>query len=108
MNKGYFEYAKHGSIGISWVLTTVIYFYLGYKGGMYLDGRFDSAPLFLLVGMLGAVALSMWSLVSGIQSLLAGSGSVGGGDKRVPDREKSNKDAGGTKETRDPARKGPR
>ncbi len=96
-NKGYFEYAKYGSIGISWVLTTSIYFYLGYKGGTYLDQRFDSAPIFLLVGLLGGMALSIKTLITNILELLGSKNAKVDGDEvekespRGMDREKSNK-----------------
>lgn len=96
-NKGYFEYAKYGSIGISWVLTTSIYFYLGFKGGTYLDARFNSAPIFLLLGLLGGMALSLKTLIGNILEIIGSKGSKGGGDESEDtsphglDREKSNK-----------------
>src|SRR5690606_14001311 len=98
-----FEYAKHGSIGISWVLTSVIYFYLGVKGGTYLDERLGSSPAFLLVGLIGALALSLRSMVSLVLAVTSGSGAPGGGQSRVEDREKRNK---ASKETDDPERMG--
>lgn len=69
MDKGYFDFAKYGSIGISWVLSTSIYLYLGYKGGTYLDERFESAPVFLLIGLVVAIGLSFASLMAEILAL---------------------------------------
>ena len=69
MDKGYFDFAKYGSIGISWVLSTSIYLYLGYKGGTYLDGKLGSAPIFLLLGLLLAIGLSVGSLIGEIVAL---------------------------------------
>lgn len=96
-NRGYFDYAKYGSIGISWVLATSIYFYLGYKGGTYLDARLNSAPIFLLIGLLGAVALSLRMLISDIIEMVSKSKDrqdQDGADQSytsAPDREKNNK-----------------
>lgn len=91
MNKGYFEYAKYGSIGISWVLSTSIYLYLGYKGGTYLDERLDSAPVFLLAGLVLAIGLSLRTLVS---EILAVTNEIAHRQQkqgvRGQDREKSN------------------
>ncbi len=98
-----FEYAKHGSIGISWVLTSIIYFYLGYKGGSYLDARLGSSPAFLLVGLIGAMALSIRSMVSLVLAITSGRGAPDDGASRVTDRESRNKS---TQETDDPQRKG--
>ena len=86
--KGYFEYAKYGSIGISWVLSTSIYFYLGYKGGAYLDARFGTTPIFLVVGLLAGMGLSIKTLIGTILAVLDGSRP---GERYGSDREKSNK-----------------
>lgn len=103
VSKGIFEYAKHGSIGISWVLTSVVYFYLGYKGGSYLDSRLGSSPAFLLVGLVGAMALSLRSMVSLVLAITSGQGGQDEGASRVEDRENRNKS---TQETDDPERMG--
>jgi len=101
VSKGVFEYAKHGSIGISWVLTSVIYFYLGYKGGSYLDGRFGSSPAFLLAGLIAAMALSLRNMVSLVLAITSRQGANDGGASRVKDRENRNK---ATQENGDPER----
>lgn len=68
-SKGYFDFARYGSIGISWVVSTSIYLYLGYKGGTYLDGKFESAPIFMLIGLVAGIGLSFASLMSEIVTL---------------------------------------
>ena len=60
------EYTRYGSIGISWVLVTLIYVYLGRLGGTWLDERFETDPLFLAVGLIVAIGLSFWSLIEQI------------------------------------------
>lgn len=95
MNKGYYDYAKYGSIGISWVLSTSIYLYLGYKGGAYLDSEFGSAPIFLLIGLLMGIGLSLRTLISEVLALTGAAGSdKNRGNGRAPDREKSNNSGG--------------
>jgi len=69
VDKGFFDFARYGSIGISWVLTTSIYLYLGYKAGTYLDQRLESSPLFLLLGIVLAIGLSFRALISEILAL---------------------------------------
>ena len=97
--KSYWDFARYGSIGISWVLSTSIYFYLGYKAGIYLDARLGSAPLFLLAGLLGAMALSMRALIVEISAIIRGTSTPDGNESRTreprpaSDREKSNKKA---------------
>lgn len=101
-NKGYFEFAKYGSIGISWVLSTAVYLYLGIKGGTYLDARFGTSPTFLLLGLFGGVALSLRMLITEILKVVGpgtnraerNTSALGEGDQGsrcAVDREKSNK-----------------
>jgi hypothetical protein len=70
VDKGIYEYARYGSVGISWVLVTTIYTYMGYAGGNWLDRRFGTAPLFLVAGLLLALALSLRSLVVEVLALI--------------------------------------
>lgn len=92
MDRGYFDFAKYGSIGIAWVLSTSIYLYLGYKGGTYLDQRMSSAPLFMVTGLLLGIALSLKSLVTQVLELTeAFDKNKEKTDHRAPDREKGNK-----------------
>lgn len=86
MDRGVFEYAKYGSIGISWVLVTSIYIYLGFTAGSWLDRRLHASPLFLVLGLLLAVALSLRSLVAEVMALIeeTGGGQKGKGDEKPP------------------------
>lgn len=63
MAGGLGDYAKYGSIGISWVLATGVYLYLGYRGGAWLDARLGTSPVFLVGGVVLATATSLYSLV---------------------------------------------
>lgn len=100
MDKGFFEYGKYGSIGIAWVLSTAIYVYLGFKGGTYLDDRLETAPIFLIVGLLFGLGLSIKSLIDHILALTSENDHKNGGggsdrrvedDKSASDRENNNK-----------------
>lgn len=92
MNKSYFDFAKYGSIGIAWVLSTSIYLYLGFRGGTYLDERMGSAPLFMLIGLFLGIGLSIKSLIEQVMELSAElDRRARGEDRRAPDREKNNK-----------------
>ncbi|MBE3576612.1 MAG: AtpZ/AtpI family protein [Limnochordales bacterium] len=53
---------RHSTAGISLVISTLIYLGLGAWGGHYLDRRFGTEPLFLLVGLLLGMAGSLVSL----------------------------------------------
>lgn len=63
MARGLGDYAKYGSIGISWVLATGVYLYLGYRAGAWLDTRLGTAPVFLVGGVVMATGISLYSLV---------------------------------------------
>lgn len=91
MDRGFHEYGKYGSIGISWVLTTSVYLYLGFKGGVYLDEKLKSAPFFLIAGLLLGIGLSLRSLIVELLAITAElSKKKERGSHRAPDREKSN------------------
>lgn len=57
------DYARYGSIGISWVLSSLVYAYLGFKGGTWLDNRYGTDPLFVLLCLLAALGMSLYSLI---------------------------------------------
>lgn len=57
------DFARYGSIGISWVLRSFLYLYLGYKGGSWLDNHWEIESLFTLFGLLGGFGLSLYSLI---------------------------------------------
>ncbi len=62
MRKDFYEYARYGSMGMSWVFATVVYGFLGYAGGNWLDEHFGVKPLFLVAGLMAAMAMSLRSL----------------------------------------------
>jgi len=90
--RGAGDYARYGSIGISLVLSTAVYIYLGYRAGTWLDERWQTAPVFMVLGIVLGMVLSMLSLVKEVMALQrSGPGSrPGGGHTRVRDREKEN------------------
>lgn len=69
MAGGLGDYAKYGTIGISWVLSTAVYLYLGYRGGRWADARFDTAPIFMVLGIVLAAAMSLLSLTKELLAL---------------------------------------
>lgn len=69
MGGGLGDYARYGSIGISWVLTTAVYLYLGYRAGQWLDNRFGTAPVFFVLGMVMAIGLSLLTLTKDVMAL---------------------------------------
>lgn len=58
------DYAQYGSVGISWVMVSLVYVYLGYRGGGWLDERLGTAPVFMLLGLVTGVLLSVISLIN--------------------------------------------
>lgn len=62
MEKGFYEYARYGSTGISWVLASCIYFYICYTGGGWLDRQWGTKPIFLTCGLILAMAMSIGTL----------------------------------------------
>jgi hypothetical protein len=69
LNKGLYQFAKYSGIGLSWVLTTAAYLYLGYTAGNWVDVRLRTTPAFLLVGTILAMLLSLWTLVAEVRAL---------------------------------------
>jgi F0F1-type ATP synthase assembly protein I len=47
---------KYINFGLSFGFTMAITVYLLYQGGKWLDNRFDSAPVFMMIGILLAIA----------------------------------------------------
>ncbi|PKM90132.1 MAG: hypothetical protein CVU87_03260 [Firmicutes bacterium HGW-Firmicutes-12] len=47
---------KYINFGLSFGLTMAITVYLLYQGGQWLDNRFDSAPVFMIIGIMLAIA----------------------------------------------------
>ena len=63
------EYGKYASLGISLVLTTAVYLFLGYRAGTWLDGRWGTEPTFLIVGIVLGMILSVVSMVKELMML---------------------------------------
>lgn len=87
------DYSKYATIGISWVLTTAVYLFLGYRAGMWLDNRWQTAPIFFIVGLLLGMMMSVATLVKELLAL-TDRGMLGGADsarnKNGQDSEKNN------------------
>lgn len=67
--KGPGNYGRLGALGTSWVFTTAIYFYLGYRVGMWLDARWQTSPFMLATGLFLAVVLSLATLLKEVFAL---------------------------------------
>lgn len=63
------SYVRYASFGISWVLTTCVYLYLGYKGGQWLDARWETEPIFLGICLLIGLLMSVTTLVKDLLAL---------------------------------------
>lgn len=63
------DYSKYATMGISWVLTTGVYLWLGYRGGVWLDARWQTEPIFLIVGILVGMIMSVMTLVKELLAL---------------------------------------
>lgn len=87
------QYAKYATLGISFVVTTAVYLFLGYRAGIWLDQRFGTEPVFFVTGIVFGMVLS---LVSFAKELLAlerertSSAATGVGENDVVDSEKNN------------------
>jgi membrane protein DedA with SNARE-associated domain len=66
---GAHKYIRYSSIGITWVLSTIVYMYLGYVGGNRLDQSLGTAPVFFVFGILAGAALSFVSLILKVRRL---------------------------------------
>lgn len=87
------DYGKYASMGISWVLTTAVYLYGGYRGGEWLDARWQTKPIFLIVGILIGTAMSVMTLVKELLVLTDAQKSgerSDTGSKTARDSEKNN------------------
>ncbi len=61
--------------GLGWYIATAIV--APTLAGVWIDGRLGTAPLFLLVGLLGGVVLAFYGTYRLASSYLAGSGDSG-------------------------------
>lgn len=69
MSKNLRDYAEYGSLGISWVLTSVAAVYLAHKGGAWIDAKLGTDPAFTLVGLIVGILMSLLSLVQQLQRI---------------------------------------
>lgn len=69
MSKNLRDYAEYGSLGISWVLTSLLAVYLAHKGGSWLDAKLGSDPAFTLIGLVLGILLSLLSLIQQLQRI---------------------------------------
>jgi len=60
---------KYLNFGLSFGLTLAIVLYLLYKGGAWLDQRLGTSPLFMMFGIILAVATVFRQLVGEIKEL---------------------------------------
>lgn len=63
MDRGYVHYAKFASLGVSWVLTTAIMLYIGFRAGTWLDARWGTDPFMTALCLFGASILALVFLV---------------------------------------------
>lgn len=71
VDKAFFRYSRWAAFGINWVVTSVVYVFLGFYGGRWIDDRLATGPLFLVLGLLGGVGMSLWGLLSSVASFAA-------------------------------------
>ncbi|MGI6544243.1 MAG: AtpZ/AtpI family protein [Limnochordia bacterium] len=69
MKESAHKYVRYSNIGITWVLSTAVYMYLGYVGGVRLDERLGTAPVFFVCGILLGAVFSFLSLIFTVQRL---------------------------------------
>ncbi|HEX6972316.1 MAG TPA: AtpZ/AtpI family protein [Limnochordia bacterium] len=71
------------ALGTSWVFATAVYFYLGYRAGMWLDARWGTEPFMLVAGLFLAVVLSLVTLIKETLTLAGTSAGAKGGKPRA-------------------------
>ncbi|MHB8157024.1 MAG: AtpZ/AtpI family protein [Desulfocucumaceae bacterium] len=60
---------KYINFGLSFGLTMAITVYLLYQGGAWLDNRFNTAPVFMFIGILLAIAAVFKRLFAEVKML---------------------------------------
>lgn len=58
----FFLYAKYSNVALSFGLTLVVSVVGGGWLGSFLDNKFHSFPVFMVIGILSGTVLSFWSL----------------------------------------------
>ena len=54
------------ALSTSYAGTMLISMYLGYRGGVYLDARLGTEPIFLIVCLIASIILGLYSVVKEI------------------------------------------
>ena len=62
-------------MGLGWYVALSII--LGAGGGLWLDGRLDTLPLFTLIGVLLGTVLAFYGLIKMVRPLMGGKDGVG-------------------------------
>lgn len=65
----YWKYAKYINFALSFGTTMAVSLLLGFFGGRWLDRKFGTEPVFLIVGILAGTAMAFYSLIKEIQAL---------------------------------------
>lgn len=65
----FWKYAKYANFAMSFGVTMVVSLLLGYYGGNWLDCKYGTSPLFLIIGLLGGTALAFYSMVKELMAL---------------------------------------
>ncbi|MBE3571803.1 MAG: AtpZ/AtpI family protein [Moorella humiferrea] len=65
----YWDYARFANMAFSFGVTMTAAILLGLYGGMWLDRRLGTSPLFLVVGVLAGVGVGFRSILSELRIL---------------------------------------
>lgn len=69
MSRDYWKYAKYANFAMSFGITMALSLFLGYFGGSWLDRKFGTGPLFLVVGLVAGAGLAFYSMLKELQAL---------------------------------------
>lgn len=69
MKKNYLNYARYVNFAFSFGTTSVVSMLLGFFGGQWLDKKFGTTPIFILVGVFLGIGLTFKSLVTELKIL---------------------------------------
>lgn len=97
MNRGLSDWTRYGTIGFSWVFLTAVLLYAGYRGGQWLDARWGTEPVGLVLGLVAAVALSLTTLTQELRAVSTAMGINAGpqdGREEEPPSPKSGRHPG--------------
>lgn len=69
MSKEIWKYAKYANFALSFGTTMLVSIFLGYYGGNWLDKKFGTSPIFLVIGLLLGTGLAFYSMIKELQAL---------------------------------------